>query len=76
MKRASTFNKEETNDLNEIEIEVQDIKDALDELDEISAAGPDGIPVMFLIKTKEAIAEPMAKKVNIGITLNNVDQWA
>ena len=61
VKRTSPFNKEDPNDLNDIEIEVQDIKDAIDELDENSAAGPDGIPAIFLIKTKEAIAEPMAK---------------
>ena len=61
VKRTSLFYKEDPNDLNDIEIEVQDIKDAIDELDENSAAGPDGIPAIFLIKTKEAIAEPMAK---------------
>ena len=61
MKRTSLFNKEDPKDLNDIEIEVQDIKDAIDELDKNSAAGLDGIPAIFLIKTKEAIAEPMAK---------------
>ena len=61
MKRTSPFDKEDPKDLNDIEIEVQDIKDAIDELDENSAAGPDGIPAIFLIKTREAIAETMAK---------------
>ena len=30
-------------------------------MDQNSAEGPDGIPAMFLIKTKEAITDPMAK---------------
>ena len=53
--------KKTKNDLKDIEIAVQGIKDAIDELDKNSAVGPDGIPAMFLIKTKEAIAEPLAK---------------
>ena len=50
MRIKSPFDKEDPNDLNDIEIDVQDIKDAIDELDENSAAGPDGIPVILLIK--------------------------
>ena len=36
-------------DLNDIEIEEQDIIDAINKLEENSAAGPDGIPAIFLI---------------------------
>ena len=48
-------------DLNDILIAVEDIIDMINKLDENSAAGPDGIPAIFLIKTKETIAEPLAK---------------
>ena len=34
VKRTSPFDKEDPNDLNDIEIKVQDIKDAIDKLDE------------------------------------------
>ena len=40
---------------------MQDIKDIIDKLDENSVAGPDRIPAVFLIKTKEAKAEPWSK---------------
>ena len=51
VKRTSPFDKEDPKDLNDIEIEVQDIKDAVDELDENSAAELDGISSIFLIRT-------------------------
>ena len=36
------------------------IEDAIDELEESSSAGPDGIPAIFLKKTKEVISLPLA----------------
>ena len=61
MKRISSFDNKDPKDLNWIEIEVHDIKDTMDELDDNLAVGPDDIPAVFLIITKKAIAEPMAK---------------
>ena len=43
-----------------MEIEEKDIEDAIDELDENSSAGPDGLPAIFLKKTKKAISKPLA----------------
>ena len=50
---------EDPDDLNDISIAVEDIIDAINKLDENSGAGPDGIPAIFLIKTKEVIAIPL-----------------
>ena len=58
-KNTSPFDMVDSDDLNDIEIAVEDILDAINKLDESSAAGPDGIPAIFLIKTKEAIAVPL-----------------
>ena len=44
------FQNEETEDLNDIEITEEDIKEAIDDMDENSAAGPDGIPAILLKK--------------------------
>jgi len=46
-------------DLNDFEFKEEDIKDAIDDLDENSSAGPDGIPAIFLKKTKEVISKPL-----------------
>ena len=53
---ASPFETENEDNLNDINIEIQDIIDAIDKLDENSAPGPDGVPAIFLKKTKEVIA--------------------
>ena len=50
---------EDPDDLNDISIAEEDIMDAINKLDENSGAGPDGIPAIFLIKTKEVIAAPL-----------------
>ena len=47
------------NDLTDITITEQDIQDAIKEMDENSSAGPDDIPALFLIKTKETISTPL-----------------
>ena len=47
-------------DLSDIEFDRKDIEDAIDDLDENSSAGPDGIPAIFLKKTKKAISKPLA----------------
>ena len=47
-------------DLVDMEIYQNFIEDAIDELDENSSAGPDGIPAIFLKKTKIAISKPLA----------------
>ena len=54
------FQIEETEDLNDIEIKEEDIKEAIDEMDENSAAGPDGIAAILLKKIKETISLPLA----------------
>ena len=55
----NAFQKIDPNDLNDIEIEEKDLEDAIDDLNENSSAGPDGIPAIFLKKTKEEIAVPL-----------------
>ena len=47
-------------DLSDIEIDRKSVEDAIDDLDENSTAGPDGIPAIFLKKTKKAISKPLA----------------
>merc|ERR1711915_662710 len=47
-------------DLVDIQIDRKCIEDAIDELDENSSAGPDGVPAIFLKRTKTAIPKPLA----------------
>ena len=54
------FDDSNEGDLVDIEIDRKSIEDAIDELDENSSAGPDGIPAIFLKKTKTAISKPLA----------------
>ena len=54
------FEDPDMDDLSEIEFEEKDIEDAIDELDENSSAGPDGLPAIFLKKTKKTISKPLA----------------
>ena len=54
--KGNPFQNEETEDLNDIEITVEDIKEAIDDMDENSAAGPDGIPAILLKKIRDEIA--------------------
>ena len=58
-KNISPFDMEDPDDMNDISIAVEDIIDVINKLDENSATGPDGIPAIFLIKTKEVIAIPL-----------------
>ena len=59
IKISASFDIEDPDDLNDISIAVEDIIDAINKLDENSGAGPDGIPAIFLITTKEIIAAPL-----------------
>ena len=54
------FEEHSNEDLYDIEIRRIGIEDAIDELKESSSAGPDGIPAIFLKKTKEVISLPLA----------------
>ena len=54
------FDEVNEGDLFDIEIDRKCVEDAIDDLDENSTAGPDGIPAIFLKKTKKAISNPLA----------------
>ena len=54
------FDEVNEGDLHDIEVTRKKVEDAIDELDENSTAGPDGIPAIFLKKTKKAISKPLA----------------
>ena len=53
------FNHIEQGDLTDIEVTEIEILDAIGKLNENSSAGPDDIPSLFLIKTKESLALPL-----------------
>ena len=53
------FDNAKDDDITDIEISEEDIKNAIGAMDQNSSAGPDGIPAKFLIKTKEKIALPL-----------------
>ena len=53
------FNSDNVNDLTDIDIDEISIKNAIGEIDENSSAGPDDIPALFLLKTKETISKPL-----------------
>ena len=59
-KNENLFDNHNQEDLTEIKVESRNIEDAIDELDENSSAGPDGLPAIFLKKTKETISKPLA----------------
>merc|ERR1711915_630497 len=46
-------------DISDIEISEEDISKAIGKLKKNSAAGPDGVPVVILINTKECIKLPL-----------------
>merc|ERR1711954_480826 len=46
-------------DISDIEISEEDISKAIGKLKKISVAGPDGVPAIFLINTKEYIKLPL-----------------
>ena len=46
-------------DLDDIEFDEESISEAIDKLNKNAAAGPDGIPAIFLINTKTAIKAPL-----------------
>ena len=50
---------ENEGDISDIEISEADIAKAIDKLKRNSAAGPDGIPAIFLINTSESIKLPL-----------------
>merc|ERR1712082_326651 len=54
------FDEVNEGDLHDIEVTRKKVEDAIDDLDENSSAGPDGIPAIFLKKTKKAISRPLA----------------
>ncbi|CAL4210788.1 unnamed protein product, partial [Meganyctiphanes norvegica] len=64
----------DSDDLTDIIISESDIESAIKEMDENSSAGPDDIPALFLIKTKETISTPlklvMRKSLDEGMIPN------
>ena len=58
---ASPFENENEDDVNDINIEIQDIIDAIDKLDENSAPSTDGVPAIFLKKSKISHSPPLNK---------------
>ena len=48
-----------SDELTDINITEEDIQNAIKEMNENSSAGPDDIPALFLIKTKETISTPL-----------------
>ena len=50
----------DSDDLSDIEFGTKEIEEAINELNENSSAGPDGLPAIFLKKTKETISLPLA----------------
>ena len=54
------FNDFDEDDLCDIEFEEKDIENAIKDLEENSTAGPDGLPAIFLKKTKKTISKPLA----------------
>ena len=65
------FDEVNEGDLHDIEVTRKKVEDAIDDLDENSTAGPDGIPAIFLKKTKKAISKPLAlllrKSIDEGV---------
>ena len=59
-KNPVQFDEVNEGDLYDIEVTRKKVEDAIDDLDENSTAGPDGIPAIFLKKTKKAISKPLA----------------
>ncbi|CAL4067988.1 unnamed protein product, partial [Meganyctiphanes norvegica] len=53
------FNNVNQEDLIDIDVTESAILDAIGELNANSAAGPDDIPALFIIKTKESLALPL-----------------
>ena len=53
------FNDTEQDDLTDIDVTELLIKNAIGELNENSSAGPDDVPALFLIKTKDSLAFPL-----------------
>ena len=47
------FNDSDEDDLCDIEFDEKDIENAIEDLEENSTAGPDGLPAIFLKKTKK-----------------------
>ena len=75
-KSRDKISEREINDINEgdlidIDFSEEDISRAIDKLNKNSAAGPDGIPTVFLINTKKYIKTPLKiilrKSINEGV---------
>ena len=54
------FDDSDENTLTDIPVNEKSIKEAIDELKNGSAPGPDGVPAVFLKRTREPIAKPLA----------------
>ena len=54
------FDEVSEGDLSNIEVDKKNVDDAIDQLDKNSSAGPDGIPTIFLKKTKKDISKILA----------------
>ena len=53
------FDNVRDDDISDITISEEDIRNAIGAMNQNSTAGPDGIPAKFLIKTKENLAVPL-----------------
>merc|ERR1711954_422328 len=53
------FNECNNDDLSDIDFGRKDVEEAIKNIDENSSAGPDGIPALFLKKTKESLSKPL-----------------
>ena len=73
------FNECNNDNLCDIDFGTQDIEEAIKDLDENSSAGPDGIPALFLKRTKESISRPLSillrKSLNEG-KIPDIFKWA
>ena len=60
VENENRFDEYDSDDLSDIEFGTKDIEEAINDLDENSSAGPDGLPAIFLKKTKETISLPLS----------------
>ena len=70
---------ENEGDISDIKINEADIAKAIDKLKRNSAAGPDGIPAIFLINTSESIKLPLKiilrKSIDEGSIPDIFNRW-
>ena len=60
IENSNLFDECNDDDLTDIEFNKKSVEDAINELNENSSGGPDGLPAIFLKKTKETISTPLA----------------